>query len=232
MARKRTKTEPPLAGRTEIIEVVGPPVWVEALRGLAICCMLGLLVGGTLYVEVRAMEALVDRIVKRSERRSHPVVSGHRLDRPERPRVPIMAITKATKSKEKELDLYEYRAKLVHVVDGDTVDLSVDLGFYMEGRIRFRLSDIDTPEIRGPERVDGLRSKAYVEDVLGRAENIMIRTEKAGKFGRWIADIYYRLPEDPEPILEKDESGIMTLKAKWRHLNKELLEKGLASKYE
>ena len=127
--------------------------------------------------------------------------------------------------------MYEYRARLVKVVDGDTVDLSVDLGFYMEGRLRFRLAEIDTPEIRGEERPEGLKAKAYVEEVLGKAEDIMIRTEKAGKYGRWIADIYYRLPEDPAPTIEKSKEGELKLVGQWRHLNQELLEKDLAEPY-
>ena len=46
--------------------------------------------------------------------------------------------------------MYNYKAKVVRVVDGDTVDLKVDLGFHISANERFRIKDIDTPEIWRP----------------------------------------------------------------------------------
>lgn len=87
--------------------------------------------------------------------------------------------------------MYTYKAKITNVVDGDTVDADIDLGFYMTAKIRFRLSRIDTPEVRGPERPEGLKAKQFLIDLLEKHEyNCTIKTEKAGKFGRWLADIY------------------------------------------
>ena len=55
--------------------------------------------------------------------------------------------------------MYTYAARLVRVVDGDTVDLDIDLGFHITVRERFRLAGIDTPELR--DRNTELRAAAY-----------------------------------------------------------------------
>ena len=81
--------------------------------------------------------------------------------------------------------MYEYKAKCINVVDGDTFDFIVELGFHIQTKIRVRLAGINTPEIRGTEKEDGLRIKRYVEDILLNKE-VTLRTEKTGKFGRWI----------------------------------------------
>lgn len=62
--------------------------------------------------------------------------------------------------------MYEYRATLDRVVDGDTVYLVVDLGFHIQVRMSFRLLGIDTPEVRGEERPEGLVAKAALEAML------------------------------------------------------------------
>ena len=85
--------------------------------------------------------------------------------------------------------MYEYKAKLVKVVDGDTVDLDVDLGFHMTARIRFRLARINTPEVRGKEKEAGLLAKAFVLHELLNAD-IVVKTEKTGKYGRWLGEIF------------------------------------------
>ena len=87
--------------------------------------------------------------------------------------------------------MYLYEAKVVKIVDGDTIDLDVILGFYMTARIRFRLKGIDTPEIRGPERPEGLEAKQFVEDFLGPIGSICtVQSYKTGKYGRWIGEIW------------------------------------------
>lgn len=83
--------------------------------------------------------------------------------------------------------------ELVRVVDGDTVRLRVDVGFHLTFEENFRLADIDTPEVRGKEKVEGLRSKAAMEQMLAeeieQGEGIKIQTFNEGKFGRWLATI-------------------------------------------
>ena len=87
--------------------------------------------------------------------------------------------------------MYEYRASLVKVVDGDTVDFLVDLGFHVRVLIRTRLAGINAPELRGESLEDGKRSRDWLEARLREAgEHILIATEKTGKYGRWLARIH------------------------------------------
>ncbi len=89
--------------------------------------------------------------------------------------------------------MYEYRATCVHVVDGDTVDLVIDLGFHMSAQLRCRLLGVNTPELFGTDSAGksrALGAKAYVKDrILGK--QVLVRTEKSDSFGRWLADIIY-----------------------------------------
>jgi len=113
---------------------------------------------------------------------------------------------------------YRYRAELDRVVDGDTLDVVIDLGFYIRIKERISLEGVDTPEIYGvpqdsEEYRKGLEAKAYVEKRLAENGNQMIiETRKMGKWRRWLAKVY--LPD----------TG--------RTLNEELIEKGLARRVE
>jgi micrococcal nuclease len=91
--------------------------------------------------------------------------------------------------------MYEYRAKIKRVVDGDTVDFIVDLGFSVHITIRTRLLGVDTPE-RGHE--DWAKATSECRRLLlSVAESrdgsypdwVKIKTEKAGKYGRWLVQI-------------------------------------------
>lgn len=86
--------------------------------------------------------------------------------------------------------MYTYKAELVRVVDGDTVDLRVDVGFYWKAIMRFRLLGCDCPEINRKETsAAGKIAKAATELWL-QDEKLTIRTEKSDAFGRWLALIY------------------------------------------
>lgn len=86
--------------------------------------------------------------------------------------------------------MYEYRARVLRVVDGDTVDFEVDLGFSVKIKIRTRLAGVDTPE-RGHE--DWSRATAACESLLMEQQDrdgyVNIKTSKTGKYGRWITEI-------------------------------------------
>lgn len=89
--------------------------------------------------------------------------------------------------------MYMYRAIVTRVVDGDTLDLDVDLGFHVRKKIRCRLLDVDTPEIHKVKKESleykaGMRAKIFVEDWLKENGNeVTISTEKGtGKYGRWL----------------------------------------------
>jgi len=87
--------------------------------------------------------------------------------------------------------MFEYRAELVRVVDGDTVDLLVDLGFNTFIRDRFRLSGIDAYETRGEEREKGLEAKDYLIDTLNAKELVITTSQNTkGKYGRWLSTIH------------------------------------------
>jgi micrococcal nuclease len=84
--------------------------------------------------------------------------------------------------------VYQYAAKLVRVIDGDTVVLDLDLGFYQwrNGR-SYRLARIDAPERSTPE---GPPSRAHLEGLLSAAHFLMVTTSKADSFDRWIVELY------------------------------------------
>ena len=87
--------------------------------------------------------------------------------------------------------MYEYRVKkVIKVVDGDTIDVEIDLGFDISITQRVRLAGIDTPESRTKDLAEkelGLEVKELLKHKLEEAETIVIKTEKpdsTGKFGR------------------------------------------------
>jgi micrococcal nuclease len=87
--------------------------------------------------------------------------------------------------------MYEYRIKQVlKVVDGDTIDVDIDLGFNISYTQRVRLAGIDTPESRTTNKYEkalGLEVKKHLAELLKNASKIVIRTEKpdsSEKYGR------------------------------------------------
>jgi len=81
---------------------------------------------------------------------------------------------------------YRYNATLDRVVDGDTVDLWVDLGFRIKTHQRFRLSDIDAPE-----RFTDL-GKVATETLTNilKDRELSVESKKVGKYGRWVGKIW------------------------------------------
>ena len=111
--------------------------------------------------------------------------------------------------------MYEYRAKVEKVVDGDTIDVIIDLGFKILTTQRLRLARVNTPEIYrrskdSEEYRRGMEAKEYVIRRLEENGNeFLLKTFKhPGKYGRYIAEVHL------------EDSG--------KTLNQELLEKGLA----
>jgi micrococcal nuclease len=94
-------------------------------------------------------------------------------------------------------DPYIYRIKSVtKVVDGDTIDADIDLGFDISLTKRIRLAGIDTPESRTTnlkEKALGLESKEWIKKALEGAKDIIIKTEKPDsteKYGRIIGHLF------------------------------------------
>ena len=87
---------------------------------------------------------------------------------------------------------YTYNALCTDVYDGDSVTLDIDLGFNMWMRNqKIRLLGIDTPELRGEERADGLVAAARLRDLIENHEvTLRSHKDKTGKYGRWLGTIY------------------------------------------
>ena len=90
--------------------------------------------------------------------------------------------------------MYEYSVKeVVKVVDGDTVDIVIDLGFDLSKKERVRLAGIDCPESRtsdDEEKIMGNESKEYLKSRLESLVNVKVKTEKDGKYGRMLGWLY------------------------------------------
>jgi micrococcal nuclease len=104
--------------------------------------------------------------------------------------------------------MYEYFVKEVtKVVDGDTIDVVIDLGFDIMFSSRVRLAGIDTPESRTTDKAEkalGLESKEYLKKNLKDAKPIVIKTEKMNsseKYGRILGWLY--INNDTESINDK-----------------------------
>ena len=117
---------------------------------------------------------------------------------------------------DKIFTLYNYRANVVGVYDGDSVTLDIDLGLGIwSKRQKCRLLGIDTPELRGLERTDGLKSKQRLcELILGKQIAVETARDKTGKYGRWLVTIWDL----------NDELG-------WVNINELLLSEGYAKIY-
>jgi len=112
--------------------------------------------------------------------------------------------------------MYEYAIKEVaKVVDGDTIDIVIDLGFDLSKKERVRLAGIDTPESRTrdlEEKELGLEAKEFLARRLsdGEPSGLRVKTEKDGKYGRMLGWIYIGQT----------------------NLNKEMVERGYAWEYD
>jgi micrococcal nuclease len=89
--------------------------------------------------------------------------------------------------------MYDYKAKLIRVIDGDTIDAMIDLGFDTWIKRRVRLAGIDAYEVRTrnkEEKKKGLLAKSRLQQVLAEGDEFRLRSYGVGKYGRCLADIY------------------------------------------
>jgi micrococcal nuclease len=90
--------------------------------------------------------------------------------------------------------MYRYNAKVVKVIDGDTIDAEIDLGFSVKIKKRIRLAGIDAPESRTrnlAEKKQGLASKARLKELLeGSANEFELESTELGKYGRVIGKLH------------------------------------------
>ena len=131
-------------------------------------------------------------------------------------------IYKTHNNKKIKMDKYIYRAKLVKVVDGDTIDALIDVGFDIWVKKRIRYKGIDTWESRTrdlAEKEKGLAAKARNKELLELVSNksgyFRIKSYGTGKYGRVLADLF---------IQDKEGNTI--------NINKQLIKEGHAYIYE
>ena len=97
----------------------------------------------------------------------------------------------------KKLDKHIYSAKLVRVVDGDTADAMIDLGFNTWVKKRIRFFGVDTWESRTrnlEEKKKGLAAKDYVKDLLQNSDEgkFLLKSHGVGKYGRVLGELFVK----------------------------------------
>ena len=94
---------------------------------------------------------------------------------------------------------YTYKAELLSVIDGDTLELEIDVGFDIQTTIVARLEQINAPEI---DTAAGRRARNYIARKL-RGTNLVVETKRRGKYGRYLAKVFYhRTRKDYREILQ------------------------------
>ncbi|MTV50798.1 thermonuclease family protein [Heliobacillus mobilis] len=81
---------------------------------------------------------------------------------------------------------YTYNAKVTRVIDGDTFEAEVDLGFHVIIKERFRLYGLNAPEIHGEDKARGERSKQWLARRL-EGQVVTVNSVRKEKYGRWLA---------------------------------------------
>lgn len=90
-----------------------------------------------------------------------------------------------------------HQARCISVVDGDTFDAEIDLGFRLWTNQRFRLKDVNAPELHSPnarERECAIAATAYLRNLI-LYRNLEIRSWRTPSFDRWVADVWLKGPD-------------------------------------
>lgn len=136
------------------------------------------------------------------------------------------------KANQNYIEMYQYSAVVQKVVDGDTLEIDIDLGLsvWVRGE-RVRLYGVNTPEVYGvkkgsPEWDEGQKASIFVKEIVRKNDQVIVETlkDQKGKYGRYLVVIYIRLPETMQ------EEGLRRI-GDFYCLNDLLLKKGLASEY-
>ena len=118
----------------------------------------------------------------------------------------------------REQGYYSFTARVVKVIDGDTLWLDIDCGFRVWTRQKVRLRGIDAPE---PATSRGRRAKDFVTKALRGLDYVTVTTTKPDKYDRYLTDVFFKAGEDePETVLGEGT-----------FLNRALLEARLAERY-
>ena len=121
--------------------------------------------------------------------------------------------------------MYEYNAIVDRIVDGDTIDCTIDLGFSTWKKVRVRMEGMNAPESRTRDKEEkerGLAAKGRLVEILEYNDNhCILRVSGLGKFGRALATVHVKTLS---PI--STESGMTLI-----NVNKQLIEEGHAIEY-
>jgi len=101
--------------------------------------------------------------------------------------------------------MYTYKAILLRVVDGDTVDAQIDLGFDVSVKKRIRFAGINAPESRTrdlEEKARGLKAKDRVKAVLSENSSFTLESKEIGKYGRVLGSIYINMLDGKECLTQ------------------------------
>ena len=99
--------------------------------------------------------------------------------------------------------MYNYKISPVRVIDGDTIDAEIDLGFDVKIKKRIRFMGINTPESRTrdlEEKARGLAAKDRVKQLLDGCDNITLNSHGVGKFGRCLGEIMLDMVDGQEKL--------------------------------
>jgi len=99
--------------------------------------------------------------------------------------------------------VYTYNIELERVIDGDTIDANIDLGFNISVKKRIRFVGINTPESRTrdlEEKARGLAAKDRVKNLLENCNNITLKSHGVGKFGRCLGEIHIDMVDGQEKL--------------------------------
>ena len=97
--------------------------------------------------------------------------------------------------------MYTYNAKVLKIIDGDTIDVLIDVGFHINITHRLRVARVDAPELAGATHDAGVAVKEWLMDQI-LDEDVLIKTEKSDSFGRYIAEVQYRGVNVNDEMLE------------------------------
>ena len=99
--------------------------------------------------------------------------------------------------------MYEYKIKLDRVIDGDTIDANIDLGFDVSVKKRIRFLGINTPESRTrdlEEKARGLAAKDRVKQLLEGTNTITLKSHGVGKYGRCLGELLIDVVDGQEKL--------------------------------
>jgi endonuclease YncB( thermonuclease family) len=113
---------------------------------------------------------------------------------------------------------YLYTVEPLRVIDGDTIDVQVDLGFEVLRRYRLRLAAVNTPEKKTPRAAEAAR---YVVERLAASTMVVVQTVRVDLHGRYVAHVFYSTQQS-------DSQSKAEVYASGHYLNQELVQQGLA----